>query len=631
MDTPDLRSGRSGTSSKLSQLGNEFWHWATQTNAEILESQGWQVWLKTLFPFVFAATFSEDHAKYWSHRWNVLMRLKAGEEVEPGELVTLIILGRGMGKSTMAEVAALMRAAIVGDSYLLYVCSTDDQAREHIANIKYLIEHPDSKLAEYYPSLSEPREQRKGGADTWNKDTFITKSGAIFRAKGLNSSMRGLRVGTLRPNQIILDDIDDIKDSVAVAQNKLNVIKASILPVVTDNATIDFPQNLITEHSVMNQIYTGTSDALAERTVIGVTKAFSTLDIESNFDESGRIKHVIQPSSISSWDGFDIKKAQKFLNASGLDTFMAEYQNELSRQKAGKVIPEYNEESQVITWSEFERVYGTRHIPRHWKAKAGLDIGYSDGQFPHWSAWVFVATSAENTQLPNKIFVYRSVSFRATSIDDQAEAVKPLIQEKVETWQMSHERTGEMMTLKQKYGIPFTKFQHYRSEDGVPQWRHLSRPDRTKAHPFKSDEKNEDGLYRLGSPTLFYIVDDEQRYAPRDDRGHRLLREQVAAWEYVPVRLTQAGMSAQKPSKVNDDMCDALKGILALFGPSVAPLTKREVFDRELESKGLTMRHLDELPAADKAALLQIRLMEEAAFKRKQQAGRQKRLNPWRR
>ncbi|HRD41731.1 MAG TPA: hypothetical protein PLI52_03075, partial [Prochlorococcaceae cyanobacterium AMR_MDS_5431] len=141
-------------SPKLAQLGNDFWHISAQTDADALEAQGWEVWLRTLFPFVFGAEFSADHAKFWAHKWDVLQRLKKGEEVDPKDLITLIILGRGMGKSTMAEVAALMRAAIVGECYLLYVCSTDDQAREHIANIKYLIEHPDSCLAQYYPALS---------------------------------------------------------------------------------------------------------------------------------------------------------------------------------------------------------------------------------------------------------------------------------------------------------------------------------------------------------------------------------------------------------------------------------------------------------------------------------------------
>ena len=572
---------------KLSELGNAFW----KSESATLEEAGWRQWLITLFPFVFSDNFSDDHAKFWDHKWNVLMRLKQGEQVEPKELVTLIILGRGMGKSTMAEVGALMRAALLGESYVLYVCSVDDQAREHISNIKYLIEHPDSRIAQYYPGLSEPKEQKFGGTDTWNKDVFITQSGAIFRAKGLNSSMRGLRVGTQRPNQIILDDIDDIKDSVAVAQNKINVIKASILPVASDNATIDFPQNLISEHSVLNQIYTGTSDALSDRTVIGVTKAFTHLNVTTEMIE-GRMRHTIQPDSVPSWSGFDIKKAQKFLNASGLNTFLAEYQNELDRYRSGKVIPEYNEQVQVITWSEFEQVYGTRSIPTHWKVKVGLDVGYSEGQYPHWSAWVFVAASAKNSALPDRLFVYRSRSFKGTSIDDQAESVKKeMYGERVESWQMSHERTGEMLTLRQKYHFPFTKFQYYKAEDGVAQWRHLSRPDRTKPNPFKEDELTDEGLYRLGECLLYYIVDDDQLHGPQDDHGQRLLREQVSTWEYVPVKLTESGMTSQKPSKINDDMCDALKCILALFGPRATPLSYTEKVMRDMPDYLLDTSH----------------------------------------
>lgn len=547
-----------------------------------LESAGWEEWLLTLFPFVFEDNFSADHIKFWEHFWQVVGKLKKGEFVSPEELVIPIILGRGLGKSTMVEVAVLMRAAILNKGYCLYVCATDDQAREHIGNIKILIEHPDSRFPEFYPDLSNPQEKKLGGADTWNKDTFITKNGAIFRAKGLNSSMRGLRIGTLRPDQIVLDDIDDIKDSVAVAQSKLSIIKSSVLPVATDNTSIYFPQNLITEHSVQNQIYTGSTDAMTERTVIGVTKAFLKLDIESGINpKTNRLKHTILPTSIPSWEGFDIPKAQKFLDASGLDTFLAEYQNELDRYKSGKVIPEYDEEAQIISWDMFRQLFGEGKIPSYWKSKVGLDIGYSEGQYPHYSAWVFLATSAMNTPLPNKVFMYRGRAFSGTSIDDQAETIKremyPQERLSITSWQMSHERTGEMMTLNQKYQLPFTKFTHYRAEDGVAQWRHLSRRDHSKPHPFKPDECDDStGLYRIGCPELFYIVDDDQLMAPRDDAGLRLFREQVASWEYVAVRLTESGQTQQKPSKINDDFCDAFKCTIALFGAMATPLTFQE-------------------------------------------------------
>lgn len=591
-------------------------------HADALESQGVFAWLTTLFPFVFAGDFSDDHRRYWNHKWDVFQRLKRGERVSPDELVTLIILGRGMGKSTMAEVAALMRAAILSEGYLLYVCATDDQAREHIGNIKFLIEHPDSRLAEFYPALGEPKQQQGGNADTWNKDTFITASGAIFRAKGLQSSMRGLRVGTLRPNHIILDDIDDISDSVMVANNKLAIIKSSILPVAADNATIDFPQNLITEHSVLNQIHTGKTDALSERTTIGVTKAFTSLDIDSRIDETtGRLRHTILPTSVPSWIGFDIPKAQKFLNASGLDTFLAEYQNEIDRHKSGKVIPEYNEATQIISWSAFEEIFGVREIPRNWKIKVGLDVGYTDGQYPHYSAWVFVATSAMNTPLPNKVFVFKSRFFLNTLIDVQAETIKAELGSLVRhiaTWDLSHEKTGEMLTLRQKHNLPFQKFTHYRAEDGVAQWRHLSRVDRTTPNPFRYDDKNDDGLYQYGSPELFYVVDDDQELVARDDGGQRLLREQISTWNYVPVKLTASGQTVQKPSKINDDGCDALKSVLALFGPMATPKTPAERFDDKMKDMGLDY---DAILAIDdereRIATAERRAIENAAFAKK--------------
>jgi hypothetical protein len=126
-------------------------------------------------------------------------------------------------------------------------------------------------------------------------------------------------------------------------------------------------------------------------------------------------------------------------------------------------------------------------------------------------------------------------------------------------------------------------------------------------------------------------VDDDQRHAPSDDKGHRLLREQVAAWEYVPIRLTATGQTRQKPSKVNDDMCDALKGVLALFGPRVTTLTEHEKFEQRLEEKGLTPEHLESLSEADKMALIQVRLVEANKFKAKQRKSKERRLNPWRR
>lgn len=552
-----------------------------------LEAKGWETWLLTLFPFWFEEEFSEDHRRYWDLRWKVFGQIKRGEVVEAADATCMLLLARGLGKSSLVEVGAIMKAAVLGKGYALFVSETDDQATEHLGNCRILIEHPDSKLLQYYPSMAiaENASELKGMPTSDRKEMFITKSGCIFRSKGLTAKMRGLRVGVHRPSHLVFDDIDSVNDSLALSLSKERQITASIIPVqAREGVTIDGAQNLITEHSFFNRVYTGKTDALAERTIIGPTAAFSKLDIETRVDPEGGVKHYIGSGSIASWGGLNIARAQKFLHDSGLDTFRAEYQNEFDAFKAGRVIPEYNADVQRISWSEFEKVFGSRRIPKHWICKAGLDVGYSEGQYPHWSAWNFVATAAANSGYGGLVFVYRSRSFKGTSIDDQAMRVKGDMWEgeHIETWQMSHERTGEMLTLRQKYNLPFRKFQYYKAEDGVAQWRHMSRVDKSKPHPFREDIEV-DGVYETGRPTLYYIVDDDQLRLARDDNGMMLLDQQVSNWDYVPVKLTEAGQTVQKPSKVNDDHADCIKSLLALFGPREVPKTQEEQI-RELIS-----------------------------------------------
>lgn len=557
-----------------------------------LEASGWRNWLMTLFPFWFSSEFSEDHVRYWDLRWSVLKRYqrqkevwnhyndfnrdegfeKLGISVSTEEMTVMLLLGRGLAKSSSIEAARIMYGALMGGGYSLMVSETDDQAQEHLGNCRILIESLDSKLLEYYPgmAIANDADALQGMPTADRKEMFICKNGFILRAKGLKAKMRGLRVGEQRPSEIALDDIDDVNDSLAVSKTKLATITQTIVPVFAKRFLIlDFAQNLIGEHSVANQLRLGKAEGISQKTVIGPTPAFTHLEIEYEFDSEGRSRPIISPLSIASWSGLSIKTAQQFLDNSGLGAFRAEYQNEFDQFKAGRVIPEYNEDAQIITWSQFESVFGERRIPSHWMAKAGLDVGYSEGQYPHYSAWDFFATSAMNSPYPGLVFLYRSLSFQGTSIDDQAEQVRSQMwnRENVTEWQMSHERTGEMMTLNQKYGFLFSKFRYYKAEDGVAQWRHLSRVDPERYNPFTDDS---------GCPSLFYIVDDDQKHIARDDKGLKLFRDQVSTWEYVPVKITESGQTVQKPSKINDDHCDCAKGILALFGSPATALTTAE-------------------------------------------------------
>lgn len=554
--------------------------------AKTLEAQGWQVWLKTLAPDSFSAPFSKEHIEFWDLFWSILMRKKRGEAIPPHERNVVVPLGRGMAKSTMAEMAAIAEGCILDQGFALYLSDSQQLAEEHVYSVKAILETP--IFAKYYPRMSRPKMQQTGAQAKFTQDTIITDNGWALTARGITANVRGGRVGSLRFTLVISDDIDNLNDSLMVIEKKKRILSRTVYPAMAKDGITIFAQNLITGNSVASQIITRKTDILSQRTVIGGgggVKAFNQLELEQVDTIEGsrpwRIKHCVP-----AWEYFNVQDAEAFLALSGKEAFLAEYQHEFD-EKTGKVISNYDEDAQVITWSMFEKVFGCRYIPQHWRAAVGLDVGYSDGMHPHYSAWVFIAVSAMNSPLPGKHFIYRGRDFTATSIDDQAIEIwkdicanpqrpypefeapfslYPALQRqfgtnKCETrdglikhWQMSHERTGEMLTLNQKYGMPFGKFQHWKATDGVAQWNNLSQCDLTQPNPFKDDQECTDG-WLIGCPGVFYIVDDDQLENPRDHRGLKLMREQIKGWEWVKTKILESGLTEEKPSKINDDYC----------------------------------------------------------------------------
>lgn len=573
-----------------------------------LERQGWQVWLETLFPFVFRETFSKEHQQYWEKLWSVLHRIRAQKqhdilhngtsvvpypkdiEIENAEMVLMLILGRGLGKSAALEAGAIMRAAIVGSGYALFISESSDQAEEHLRNCKILIEHPESLLLSYYPQLaieeaSITNDKVKGAKGVNRREIFMCCNGWVARAKGLDSLLRGLRIGGQRPDDIILDDLDGVNDSVYVSTNKLRQLTTSVIPTqARQHSTIKFAQNLITNHSVASRLYTGKTDALSERTIIGVANAFEKFDYELVQTEDGRAKYQIMDTSVPTWDGLDIARAQKFLNDSGLEAFLAEYQNSFEHLANTLVIPQYNEDIHIITWSQFRRVFGVGHIPNDWGIGVGHDVGYTA---THPSAWSFIAVSGMNTPMPGKYFLYRGRTFTDKDEYDQAETILKEVtsreREQIKIWRMSHEARSERLVYNRKFGMKFMPCDAAKTA-GVSEFRFLLKPDTKTPHPFHEDTRNEDGTYKLGSPQMFWIVDDQQFRTPRNDAGLALHREQIQTWRYRAVKETESGFSDEQPLKKWEDTCDATRMITQQFRIIPTSLTSRELAEAEFKN-----------------------------------------------
>jgi hypothetical protein len=626
-----------------------------------LEALGPFVWLKTLFPRSFRQPFSDCGKQYWRVMWRILYKRWNRMPLTVKEYSIMAFFARGLGKSTHGEATSIAEGGIVGEGYDLYLSDTDDMAEEHLYNIAELINQ--GQVEQFYPLLAKPKINLLTGEQAeFSKRTLITEANWSVTAKGLRGNVRGSRKANLRFTMVFGDDIDRLDESLVVVEKKKRNLTRSVLGAGTTQMQFVFLQNIIEETSIANQIWERKTDMFSERTVIGgkPVKAFEEIKVRSFTDKEGALRHEITHCT-PHWPYFDLEAAKKFLAQAGKEAFFAEYQHEFDLKK-DKVVPNFNRKAQVISWSMFAKEFGTRYIPSHWTRRCAADIGYTEKSN---AAWSFVATSAFNEKLPNKRFMYKGMTFVNESIDKQMLRIwksafpdretgreyfefevnfglypslfrllfldpkcRPYLEDytydpeymqwrhpryglehffdsKVETFHLSHEKSGEVLTINEMYGLPVTKIEHFGSEDGVSQWNQLCAVDPTTKNPFHEDEKITDDetgeqIWAIGCPELFYIVDDEQYIEGlKNDLGLKKHIENVAKWKYVRQNITEQGVTEAKPMKMEGgDTCDSERAVYVTFGAQALGLTSREAFARHIHAnhKHLSPESIQALP-----------------------------------
>lgn len=568
----------------------------------------WREWLRNVGPHTFTGEFASFHTEFWEWFWRLISKRRAGQPISDEEQVFLAIWARGMGKSANVEWAAIAEGALIGKGYVLYVSGTQNLADGHVQSIRERLEG--DEITKYYPHLGQPKVGKHGNQFGWRQDFLITSGGWAIRPIGLDVGVRGGRVGDLRPTLIIFDDVDEHSDSPLVVQNKLETIARSIIPAGTANTVILGAQNLIHRNSVFNQIVTRKTSLLSRRIVSGPFPAYEDLVLEMQQTDDGPRDMIVKGRP--TWAHFDTTACQKFLDDTTREAFLAEYQHDFAASEQDRVIPEYDEARHVITWSQFESVFGMRFIPEHWERELGHDVGFTKG---HLSAWTWLAASAANSPLPGMRFRYRGLTFESQSVDEQAEIVKRIMgpdskvdrrfdeSVRVLNWRMSHEALSERMTYRAKYDMPFVACNSKKTA-GISQWRFYLRPDFSRAHPFHKDEQMPDGKWKLGFPSWFDVVDDDQLLTPKNDRGLAIHRRQTRDWRYRPDILGVGGVSKNEPMKADEDTCDSTRMVTAEWGPLETPLTMDEQVERDLP-KGLRREHVEKLePGARDFAIL---------------------------
>lgn len=127
---------------------------------------------------------------------------------------TLIMVPRGFAKTTLCN-AELIRATCYGLTDFTLLCSAAQRhANQQLANIRNeLAANP--KIRKVFGDL---RPQERSG-HRWAEDQAEATNGVVLAARGRGAQIRGVNVGSRRPDRAILDDIED-EESVATAEQR---------------------------------------------------------------------------------------------------------------------------------------------------------------------------------------------------------------------------------------------------------------------------------------------------------------------------------------------------------------------------------------------------------------------------
>jgi hypothetical protein len=554
------------------------------------EAMGGEHWLKKLGALTFTRPFAPIQKKFIEWNWNALQKVQDKIPLEPRETVGFLPWPRETGKSSIVEWACIAEGCLLKSGYVIYLSAKLSQAIDHVVAIRDRIES--EHVADLYPWMGKPKLGTHGNKFGWGQEFLMTGGGWAIRPVGADVAMRGGKSINIRPSLIVPDDYDELGDSPHVVEHKEHMLTRAILPMGNVNTRVLVPQNPIHPNSVVNRMLTGASLALTKRTVFGEINEDGSLSSRPIPAVAGLIYEVRQADEgpyteitrgESNWPGISVRDWEATMNRVGPEAFNAEYQHDMTVAQENRVLPEYDDRVlrlHVITWSQFEAKYQMRRIPSDWPCDCGLDIGYTG---THKSSWTFTTKVPQAYELSGSIFRYRGRSFTGMGIDEQAVTVRGELwpQENLERHFMSHEKLGERMVLNSKHGWHFNPCDSAKTA-GIAQWRHFLRADRSQPHPFHRDEKTDEGLWKLGRPAWFDVVDDRQFIAPVDDKGMKRHRDGAYNWRQVPVKLTDKGFTVEQPAKMDDDENDSTRMNLVSFGPSDQTMSQSQKIQKAI-------------------------------------------------
>lgn len=370
--------------------------------------QSHETLLPVLLPDTFRTEFGAHHDRYWQYVWSIKDQQQARDYVAPWP--------RGQAKSSSLEATSVVFAGRKARRHALYCCATQFLANTHLAAIEAKMGA--STVREMYPDVGTPKLTTIGTQRAWRQDVLSTEHYTI-RALGLDVAGRGLKSDDdYRPDVIFLDEIDLLDDSATEVLRKLNILRLSILPsLALPYGIVIFGQNLIHSDSVMSQVLDGRSSLLSHAIKDDPLPSLLNLEYEERMEQDDRgvyRKVWIITKGEPTWVGQGIAECQAYVDRTDMDSFLREMQQEVNRPKVGALFSMFDERYSVITWSEFQMLYGQIATDKNGEPRipaVGYLGNYQDigGTVAHPNVNLWMWRPEAGMRLSDSVFVYREL------------------------------------------------------------------------------------------------------------------------------------------------------------------------------------------------------------------------------
>lgn len=315
----------------------------------------WLAWNQRVVPALTGTPDAAHHIDFWE--WTD--RIEVGVRPRP----FFAFWPRGHTKSTKTRVAVAKLGLRGVRQFGLYVSATQEQADDHVTSIGMILES--DAVAELYPAHAKPDVSEHGSQRGWRRNRLWTAGGLIVDAIGLDTAARGRNLGGVRPDMMVLDDIDDPHASSRVVEKNIRSITNSLIPALQPHAVVMLAQNVVSAGSIASRLIDGRAVFLADAIRSGPFPAVADVepgpgDPEHWYERTEEGPYRVLRGRPTWPEGMPLETVAEVLTAMGPEAFEMEVQQDTS-QRPGAI------------WAKGDIQYWDGPLPEFERVVVGID------------------------------------------------------------------------------------------------------------------------------------------------------------------------------------------------------------------------------------------------------------------